>query len=169
MPMLGLWGVLCTVMIVFASLTGYGYAHGGRSFVAAFATFGLLLGGMLLFAARKMVERVAAAGAGGGWLLGIAIFLVYLLYVLGTGTVSFLRLGEMALFLFLPLALLSSAGNAAAGSWQDFFVIACIWVAVKFGPAHSLWPYPGGRMAYILTLLLAVNLSISGFFFLARV
>jgi len=156
-------------MILLASLTGYGYAYGGRSFVATLAAFGILLAGMLIFAARGVVDRVAAAGAGGGWLFGIAIFLIYLFYALGTGTVSFLRLGEVAAFLFLPLALLSSAGNQAAGSWQDFLVLAGVWVAVKFGPSHALWPFPGGRLAYIFTILVAVNLAIAGFLVLRRV
>jgi membrane protease YdiL (CAAX protease family) len=156
-------------MILLASLTGYGYWYGGRSFVASLAAFGMLLAGMLLFAARGVVDRVAAAGAGGGWLLGITIFLIYLLYVLGTGAVSFIRLGEMAVFLFASLALLRTAGNAAAGTWQDFFVVAGVWAAVKFGPSHSLWPYPGGRLAYIFTILAAVNSAIAGFLILRRV
>jgi len=169
MPTLGLWGALCMAMILLASLTGYGYSYGGRSFIAALATFGMLLAGMLLFAARGVVERVAVVGAGAGWLLGITIFLIYLFYAIGTGTVSFIRLGEMAAFLFLPLALLSNAGNAAAGTWQDFLVVAGVWAAVKFGPSHSLWPYPGGRLAYILAILVAVNLAIAGFLILRRV
>jgi len=59
MPMLGLWGVLCMAMILLASLTGYGYSYGGRSFIAALATFGMLLAGMLIFAARGVADRVA--------------------------------------------------------------------------------------------------------------
>lgn len=156
-------------MVSLATLTAYGHSFGGRSFVATLITFGMLLAGMLLFAARGVVECAAAAGAGTGWLLGVAIFLIYLFYALGTGTVSFLRLGEVAAFLFLPLALLSSAGNAVAGTWQDFLVLAGVWVAVKFGPAHALWPFPGGRLAYILTILVAVNLAIAGFLVLRGV
>jgi membrane protease YdiL (CAAX protease family) len=40
---------------------------------------------------------------------------------------------------------------------------------VKFGPSHWLWPYPGGRLAYIFTVLTAVNLAIAGFLLLRRI
>lgn len=168
MPVLGLWGVLCVGMAVFASVSRLGSESGARAFVAAFATFALLFGGMLVFAGRGVVERVAAAGPGAGWLLGVGLFLIYLLYAIGTGTLAFLRLGEVALFLFLPLAILASAGGAAAGAWQDFLVIAGVWVAVRFGPSHAIWPYPEGRFAYILTVLLAVNVAIAGFLVLRQ-
>ena len=167
--MIGLWGVLCVTMILFASLTGNLYGFGGRAVVASFAAFAILFGGALLFAARGVVERVSAAGPGAGWLVCVALFLTYLVYALGTGTLSLVRLGEVALFLFLPLALLATAGGAAAGAWQDLLVIAGIWVAIKFGPSHTIWPYPGGRLSYILTILLAVNAAIAGFLLLRRV
>lgn len=167
--MLGLWGMLCIALAIAASLSGLGYAYGGRAFVATLATFAVLLASALVFAARGMVERVATAGAGGGWLVGIAIFLTYLLYAFGTGTLSFARVGAVALFLFLPLAVLSTAGNAAAGSAQDFLVIAGVWVGVKFGPAHWIWPFPSGKLAYILTMLLSVNLAIAGFLLMRRI
>ncbi|HWZ96456.1 MAG TPA: CPBP family intramembrane glutamic endopeptidase [Candidatus Dormibacteraeota bacterium] len=156
-------------LVLAASLSGYGYGYGGRSFIATLAAFGLLLAGALLFAARGLADRVAAGGAGSGWLLGIAIFLTYLLYALGTGSVSLARLGAVALFLFLPLAVLASAGNTAAGSWQDFFVIAGVWAGVKFGPSHWIWPFPVGKLAYILTVLMAANLAIAGFLLLRRI
>ena len=92
---------------------------------------------MLLFAARNFCDRVAAvAGPGAGWLLGVVIFFLFLIYALGTGTASFARLGAVAAFIFLPLLLLSTAQASAPGSWQDFATLAAIWVAVKFGPSH---------------------------------
>ncbi len=167
--MLGVWGVLCVGMILFATVSGYGYSYGGRAFVASFAAFGILFAGMLLFAARGVLERVAAAGPGAGWLYSVALLLVYVLYATGTGTLSFLRLGEVAVFLFVPLALLASARGAGAGAWQDLLVVAGVWAAVKFGPSRTIWPYPGGRFSYILTVMLAVNLAIAGFLLLRRV
>ena len=166
---MGLWGILCVGMIVFAAVSRFGYASGPRAFVGALAAFALLFGGMLIFAARGVVEKVSAAGPGAGWLLGVAIFFVYLVYAVGTGTLNFLRLGEVALFLFVPLAILASARGAAAGTWQDFVVIAGVWVAVKFGPSRAIWPYPDGKFSYILTVLLAVNLAIAGFLVLRRI
>lgn len=167
--MLGVWGALCVTMLLFASLTGNVYGFGGRALVASYAAFVILFAGMLLFAARGVTERVAASGPGAGWLVGIALFLVYLMYAIGTGTLSLVRLGEVALFLFVLLAVLASAGGAAAGAWQDFFVLAAIWVAIKFGPSQTIWPYPGGRLSYILSILVAVNLAIAGFVVMRRV
>ena len=167
--MLGLWGVLCVAMILFASLTGNSYGFGGRAVVASFAAFSILFGGALLFAARGVMDRVSTAGPGAGWLVGIALFMTYLLYALGTGTLSLVRMGEVALFLFFPLAILASAGGASAGTWQDLLVIAGMWVAIKFGPSRTIWPYPGGRLSYILTILLAVNSAIAGFLLLRKI
>jgi len=161
MPMLGLSGVLSVAMILFASYGGYAYF--GRAFVAAFAAFVLLFGGALLFAARGMLERAASVGPGVSWLLCVVVFCVYVMYSVGTGTISFLRVGEVAVFLFAPLAVLASAGGAASGTWQDFLTVAGIWVAVKFGPSRTIWPYPGGGLSYILTILMTVNLAIAGF------
>jgi uncharacterized protein len=167
--MLGLWAVLCVAMAIAASLSGLGYAYGGRAALATAATFGMLLGSALVFAAQGVLERVAAAGPGSGWLLSIAILLTYVLYASGTGSLSMARVGAVALFLFLPLAILSTAGNSAAGSIQDFLTIAGVWVGVKFGPAHWIWPFPAGKLAYILTMLLSVNLAIAGFLLLRRI
>ena len=167
--MLGLSGALCVALAIAASLSGMGYSYGGRAFIATVATFGLLLGSALIFAAQGVLERLAAMGSGSGWLLGIAIFLTYLLYAFGTGTLSAARMGAVALFLFVPLAILSTAGTAPAGSLQDFLVIAGVWVAVKFGPAHWIWPFPAGKLAYIFTMLLAVNLAVAGFLLLRRI
>jgi len=72
-------------------------------------------------------------------------------------------MGAIAAFIFFPLALLSSAQSATPGAWQDFFILVAIWVTVKFGPSHWFWPYPGGRLAYIFTITLAVNIAIAGF------
>lgn len=167
--MLGLWGALCVALAIAAVISGMGHSYGGRAFLGALATFGLLLGSALVFAAQGVVERVSALGPSSGWLLGMAIFLMYLLYAFETGTLSMTRAGAVALYLFLPLAILSSAGEAPAGSIQDFLVITGVWAAAKFGPAHWLWPFPDGKLAYILTMLLSVNLAIAGFLLLRRI
>ncbi len=166
--MLGLWVVLVAILILFAVFTMHGSAH-GRAFVATLLTFAFLLAMMLLFAAREFPDRIAAlAGPSSGWLLGVVIFFIFLVYALGTGVASFARLGAVAAFIFFPLALLSSAQSAASGSWQDLCILVAIWVTVKFGPSHWLWPYPGGHLAYVFTVMLAVNIAIAGFLLLRR-
>jgi len=168
-PLLGLWAVLLATFILFVQFSAHGYWTGGRSFAATLLAFSFLLAIMLLFAARDFCDRAAAiAGPGAGWLLGVVIFFLFLIYALGTGTASFTRLGAVAAFVFLPLLLLSTAQASAPGSWQDFATLAAIWVAVKFGPSHWLWPYPGGHLAYIFTIITAVNVAIAGFLLLRR-
>jgi len=167
-PTLALWSALVAIFILFAVFTMHGSAH-GRAFVATILAFSFLLAAMLLFAARSIPDRIATiAGPASGWLLAVILFFIFLVYGLGTGTASFARLGAVAAFIFLPLALLSGAPSAAPGSWQDLFILVAIWVTVKFGPSHWLWPYPGGRLAYIFTVMLAVNIAIAGFLLLRR-
>src|SRR6266403_353530 len=55
------------------------------------------------------------------------------------------------------------------GAWEDFLILAGVWLAVKFSPSHWLWPYPGGRLAYVFTVLLCVNVALAAFVLLRRV
>ena len=166
--MLGLWSALIVFFTTFAFFATPAYPH-GRAFVATVLAFAFLLAGMLLFAARDLPERISAlAGPGAGWLLGIILFFIFLVYVLGTGTASLSRIAVIAAFIFFPLLLLSTAQGAAPGCWQDFFVLAAIWITVKFGPSHWFWPYPRERLAYIFTVMLAVNIAIAAFLLLRR-
>jgi membrane protease YdiL (CAAX protease family) len=160
LPILGLWAALTLTGALCAAWLGYG----GRGFAATLTAFAFFFLVMLLFAARGVPERVATHfGAGSGFMLGVAVFLVYLIYALGTNTFAFTRTAAFAGFIFIPLALAASARRQPPGSWQDFATIAGIWVAVKFSPSHWLWPYPGGRLAYVFTVLLCVNVALAAF------
>jgi hypothetical protein len=163
---LGLWAALTLAGALYASWFGYG----GRGFAATLTAFAFFFLVMLLFAARGVAEVLAARfGAGSGYLLGAAVFLVYLIYALGTNTFAFARSAAIAALVFLPLALATSAKQRPPGAWQDFLTIAGIWVAVKFSLSHWLWPYPGGRLAYVFTVLLCVNVALVAFVLLRRV
>lgn len=163
---LGLWAGLCLVGTLYATWHGYG----GAAFAATLTAFAFYSAVMLLFAARVVSETVARrAGMGGGILLGSAVFLVYLLYLLGTNTFALTRVGAVAVFVFVPLALAASAERAAAGVWQDFLLLAGVWLAVKFGPSHWIWPYPESRLAYAFTVLLALNVALATFVLMRRV
>lgn len=164
--MIGLWAALTLISALYAAWLGYG----GRGFAATLTAFAFFFLVMLLFAARGVPESIAARfGAGSGFMLGAAVLLVYLIYVLGTNTFALTRAAAIAGFIFLPLALAASAERKPRGTWQDFMTIAGIWVAVKFSPSHWLWPYPGGRLAYVLTVLLCVNVALASFVLLRRV
>jgi membrane protease YdiL (CAAX protease family) len=169
-PTLGVWVALCAVFILFALSTQHASGLGGRAFVSSLLAFSLLLGVMLLFAARGSVEQFSSiTGPGAAWLLAVILFFFFLIYALGTGTGTFLRLSSMAAFLFGPLLILATAQNAGPGAWQDFLTLTAVWATVKFGPSHWLWPDPGGRLAYIFTVVIAVNIAIAGFLLLRQV
>jgi len=125
---------------------------------------------MLLCAARGVTEKVSAGvGAAAGIILGAALFLAYLIYVVGTNNFAFGRIGAVVALIFVPLAIAVSAEQQPPGAWQDLAVVAAVWVAVKFATAQWLWPYPGGKLAYILTILLMVDVGIGAFLLTRRV
>ncbi|MGB7844146.1 MAG: CPBP family intramembrane glutamic endopeptidase [Candidatus Acidiferrum sp.] len=162
---LGIWVAFCLGGAIYASWQGYG----GRAFAATLTTFAFLLLVTLLLAARGVAEGIAAKfGVGGGMLLGTWVFLFYIVYLLGTGTFLLTRAAAMAGLIFVPLGLAVSAGGAASGAWQDFVTVLGIWVFVKFGPSHWLWPFPGGRLAYVMTVLAAVNAALASFLLVRR-
>jgi len=41
-------------------------------------------------------------------------------------------------------------------------------VFVKFAPSHWLWPYPNARLAYVFTVLVAVNVALAAFMLVRR-
>jgi membrane protease YdiL (CAAX protease family) len=109
-------------------------------------------------------------------LLGAALFLIYLIYALGTDSFTVGRAATAAALVFIPLSVAASAERKPAGTWQDFCIIAGIWVAVKpfpnrwgFSMSHWLWPFPGGRLAYVMTVLLCVNVALAAFVLLRRI
>jgi len=164
--MLGLWAVLTLTGALFSAWLGYG----GRAFAATLTAFAFFFLVMLLFAARGMESSLASRfGAGSGFFLGAAVFLVYLIYGLGTNTFAFTRAAAIAGLVFVPLALAAFEKQKPPGAWEDFLILAGVWVAVKFSPSHWLWPYPGGRLAYVFTVLLCANVALAAFVLLRRV
>jgi len=163
---IGIWATVSLAAVFYASWQGYG----GRAFAFTADTFAFLLLVMLLFAARGMAEKLASKfGAGGGFLLGAAIFLCAIAYLVGTGAFALPRAGAIAALIFLPLGLAVSAEGAAPGAWQDFFIVLGVWVFVKFGPSHWLWPYPGGKLSYVLTVLVALDVALAVFLLVRRI
>ena len=173
LALLGLWAVLTLTGALYSAWQSYG----GRAFAVTLTAFAFYFLVMLLFAARGVEDLLASRfGAGSGYLLGAAVFLVYLIYALGTNTFAFTRAVAVAALVFIPLALAASAERRPPGSWQDFLTIVGIWVAVKPLPnpwgwsfSHWLWPFPGGRLAYVFTVLLCVSVALATFLLLRRV
>ena len=171
--MLGLWAVLTLTGVLYSVWQGYG----GRAFAATLTAFAFFFLVMLLFAARGVETLFASRfGAGSGYLLGTAAFLVYLIYALGTNTFALTRVAIVATIVFVPLLLAASAERNPPGAWQDFVTILFVWLVVKPLPnrwgwsmSQSLWPYPGGRLSYVFTVLLCVSIAIAAFLLIRRV
>ena len=162
---LGIWAGLTLAGALYATWQGYS----GRPFALTLAAFAILLLGMLAFAARGVAERLAGkSGIAAGFLHGALVFVVYVMYLAGTGTFAIVRAGAIAAFIFVPLGLAVSAGGTAAGAWQDFVTIAGVWVCVKFGPRDWIWPYHGEKLAHLFTVLMAVNVALATFLFVRR-
>jgi membrane protease YdiL (CAAX protease family) len=165
-PLLGFWAAFCFGVGLYGSWLGYS----GRGFAATLTAFAFLLAVMLLFAATGMADFFASHfGTGGGLILGAAAFVAYLIYAIGTSTSELARAGAMATLVLVPLALAVSAKGKPPGAWQDFSTLAGIWVFVKFSPSHWLWPYPGAQLAYIFTVLVALNVALASFVLVRRV
>ena len=174
-PILGLWAILCLAGGLYTAWLGYG----GRAFAATLTAFAFYFGVMLLFAARGVPEFLSAiVGAGGAYLLGGAALLMYLIYAIGTSTFAFSRAGAVAGIILVPLALASFAERRPAGAWQDYLILAGIWITVKFSsshwlsstsPSHWLWPYPDERLAYVFTVLLCLNVALAAFVLIRKI
>ena len=103
--MLGNWAVLTLTGALYSSWQSYG----GRAFAATLTAFAFFFLVMLLFAARGAEDSFASRfGAGSGYLLGAAVFLVYLIYGLGTNTFAFTRAAAVAGLVLIPLGLAAS-------------------------------------------------------------
>lgn len=163
--MVGTWAVLCFGGGLYGSWLGYG----GRQFAATLTAFAFYFAVLLLCAARDVPEFLASRfGTGSGYLLGTAAVLGYLIYALGTNTFTFGRAGAITALALIPLTLAATAERQPPGAWQDYITIAGVWVAVKFSPSHWLWSYPGGRLAYVFTVLFCVNVALGTFLLMRR-
>lgn len=149
---LGVWAAICFAAALSAPRQGIG----GREFPVTLSVFALYLGIALLLAARGITERLLVSyGSATGFFLGLALLIAYLIYALGTHSISLGHASIAIAFVFLPLGLVASAAGTAPGAWQDYVSLGASWVAVKFYLSEWLWPYPGGRLSHILTIFLA--------------
>src|SRR5260370_3539060 len=61
------------------------------------------------------------------------------------------------------------------GAWQDYATLVGVRVAVKPLPnpwgislSHWLWPYPGGKLAYVFTVMLSLNVALAAYVLVRR-
>ena len=161
----GLWAALCLVAAFYGNWSGFG----ARPFAATLAAFAILLAGEICLASPGIREPlVRAVGPQGSAMVALWPLGAYALYALGTGSLTWLRVGIAALYILTPLALAASAHAAKPGAWQDYATMLAVALPVRLGWLHSLFPYPEFRLGYILPMLLAINVGLAAFVFVRR-
>lgn len=160
---------LWVAAVVFAAV--YGILHGftGRAFAVTLCVLALFLAIQLSLAAGNLGERFARrVGSHRGVLLAFVPFLAYLIYLSGTNNFSWMRAGIALAYTLAPVLIAISAGVSKPGAWPDYLAMIAIFLPLKMGFLSRLWPYPGPRFGYILTMLLALSVALATFLFVRQ-
>ncbi|HXN21856.1 MAG TPA: type II CAAX endopeptidase family protein [Candidatus Dormibacteraeota bacterium] len=104
-----------------------------------------------------------ALGGGAGYLLCVAVLAIYFLYALGTGSFTWWRAGVAAAFVLVPVTLAARRERRFAPGWQDYAAALAIFLPFKALLIRSLWPYPEGKLGYVLAVLMALNVAVAVF------
>jgi uncharacterized protein len=163
---IGLWAALVLAAAFYGNWSGFG----ARPFAVTLAAFAILLAGEICLAAPGIREPlVRATGPQAGAMVALWPLCAYVLYAVGTGSVSWFRMAIAAIYILTPLALAASAHADKPGAWQDYATMLAVTVPVRLGWLHGLFPYPEFRLAYILPMLLGINVGLAAFVFVRRI
>jgi membrane protease YdiL (CAAX protease family) len=162
---LALWAAIVTG----ASIYGVWHGYAGHAFAITLGVLAFFLAIQLLCASGNLGERWARrVGSHRGVLLAVVPFLAYLIYLLGTNSFAWWRVGIAAAYTMCPVLLVISGGVGKSGAWQDYLAMFAIFLPLKMHWLNGLWPYPGGRIAYVATMLLAINVVLATFLFVRQ-
>lgn len=129
--------------------------------------FAYLFGVGILLACGNLQQRIERVlGGGAGYLLSVAALAVYFIYALGTRNFTWWRAGLAAAFVLVPVTLAASRERGSAPGWQDYAAVLAIFLPFKLLLIRSLWPYPDGKLGYVLAVLMALNVAIAVFLFI---
>lgn len=168
---LSIWAALGLWCAGVAGAAVYGAWHGysGRAFVVTLGVLAFLFAIQLLFAAGNLGERLGRrTGPQQGVLVATVPFFAYLIYLLGTNSFAWWRAGIAATYILAPVLLAISAGSAKPGAWQDYLGMLAIFLPLKLRWLNGLWPYPGARIGYVATVLLAISVTLVAFLFVRQ-
>jgi membrane protease YdiL (CAAX protease family) len=160
----------------FAAATyGLYLGYHGVAFTTTLAVFAFFLAAEMLVASRAMHFRIVGfleshSPLSVALILPLFPILAYLIYLEGTNTFRWWRLGLAMAYVLAPEVLIISSRRAATpGLWRDYAAILVLWLPVVCRWLHPLWPYPNQELSYVLTVLLAMNVGIVSFLILRRV
>jgi hypothetical protein len=160
--------IWCGLSLVVA-LYGIRVGLGTRAYFGLLLTFMMLMAGAIWPAAPAIstkLEYFNDAGLGG--LLALWPLAAYLVYALGTGSFAWWRVGVATAFTLAPVALAASANGRKSGAWQDYAAMLLIALPTKMGWLRAIFPYPAGRLVYVLTVLMAIDTALATFLFVRR-
>lgn len=164
-PALALWALAVAGAALYGAWNGYS----GRAYVVTLGVLSLFLAIQLWLAAGNLAERLARrAGSHLGVLIATVPFLVYLIYLHGTGSFQWRRTAIAAAYSFIPVLLAISAGTRKKGAWQDYVAMVAIFLPIKLGWLLALWPSPSPQYGYFLTMLLAISVALATFLFVRQ-
>ena len=89
------------------------------------------------------------------------LFIPFIIYSLATGSFQWLYSLGIAAFILAPIGALEMSKRYE--NFQLIFILAaigCVWVPFDFGLLSAFWPWPKGEGAYVLNVLMAVNLCV---------
>jgi membrane protease YdiL (CAAX protease family) len=162
---LGLW----CAGVAGAAVYGAWHGYSGRAYVVTLCVLAFLFAIQLLFAAGNLGERLGRrTGSQRGVLVATVPFFAYLIYLLGTNNFAWWRAGIAAAYILTPVLLVISAGSAKPGAWQDYLAMLAIFLPLKLRWLNGLWPYPGARIGYVATVLLAISVALVAFLFVRQ-
>jgi membrane protease YdiL (CAAX protease family) len=162
---LGLWAAVVTA----ASIYGAWHGYAGRAYVTLLGVLAFFLAIQLLLAAGNLGERFARRiGSHRGVLIAVVPFLAYLIYLVGTNNFAWWRAAAAAAYTFGPVLLVISSGAAKTGTLQDYIAMLAIFLPLKLRWLNGLWPYPGPRVATVVTILFAINVALATFLFVRQ-
>jgi len=159
-----MWAAIVTAAAIYGAWQGYA----GHAFVTLLSVLAFFLAIQLLFAAGNLGERWARhVGSHAGVLVAVVPFLAYLIYLVEQivlrGGVPRSRQRTRS----VPSARNSRCGEktrSLAGlphDARDFPPLKMRWL-------NGLWPYPGARIGYVATTLLAINVTLAVFLFVRQ-
>ena len=167
---LSLWAAIALWAIAVAGAGIYGAWHSytGRAFAVTLCILAFFLA-IQLFLAAGNLERIARrTGPQRGILVSFIPFLAYLIYLSGANNFTWTRAGLALAYTLAPVLLVISSGTSKPGAWPDYLAMIAIFLPIKIGWLVRLWPYPGLRYAYLLTMLLAISVALATFLFVRQ-
>jgi membrane protease YdiL (CAAX protease family) len=161
--------VLWAAVVTYAAVYGIWHGYAGHAFAVTLGVLAFFLAIQLLCASGNLGERWARrVGSRRGVLLAVVPFLAYLIYLLGTDSFGWWRIAIAAAYTMCPVLLVISVGAAKPGAWRDYLAMLAIFLPLKLRWLSGLWPYPGTRIAYVATMLLAINVTLATFLFVRQ-